>query len=306
MPSLKTFGAALLRYPLQSLLRAGIALVWTSLVLQADILPRTRLPLSPGPGPDGHGESTSDVAHLSFYPAKHPNGTAAIICPGGGYGGLVTGPEGSGIAHWLNQHGIAGIVLEYRLPHGRSRIPLSDAQQAIRTVRANAQDWGIDPHHVGIIGFSAGGHLASTAATHFDSGISTGTNAIARQSCRPDFAILIYPVISLGEKGHAGSRLNLLGSNPAPSEVRFFSSELQVTPQTPPGFLAHAIDDKVVSVENSRLYYQALIAHGVHGRLLELPSGDHGLNGYQGPMWDSWQQEALHWLATEGFLPGNP
>ncbi len=262
-----------------------------------------RLPLWPGFAPDGSGKSTNEPAFLTFYPSAKPKGAAVIICPGGGYGGLVTGPEGSGIARWLNGHGIAGIVLEYRLPHGRSKVPLLDAQQAIRVVRSKADRWHIDPHHVGIIGFSAGGHLASTAATHFDTGIKDASSeAFAGQSSRPDFAILVYPVISMGEKGHAGSRFNLLGSNPSPSELTFFSSEMQVTSNTPPTFLAHAVDDKVVSIDNSRLFYQSLLSHGVHGKFLELPSGDHGLNGYHGPMWDAWQRDSIVWLTEEGFL----
>jgi acetyl esterase/lipase len=282
-----------------------LALGWTGIPAFAEESPGERLPLWPKPAPDGLSSTTNEPAFLTVHLPAKPTGTAVVICPGGGYGGLVTGGEGTGIARWLNGHGIAGIVLEYRLPHGRSRVPLLDAQQAIRTVRFNAGRWLIDSHHVGIIGFSAGGHLASTAATHFDSGIQgADSDSIDRQSSRPDFAILVYPVISMGEKGHAGSRLNLLGPNPSPAERLFFSSEQQVTPHTPPVFLAHAVDDKVVSIDNSRLFYAALLANGVHGKLLELPSGDHGLNGYQGPMWDSWQRESIQWLTTESFLPG--
>lgn len=262
-----------------------------------------RIPLWRETAPDGSGGSTNEPAFLTVHLPANPTGAAVIICPGGGYGGLVTGPEGIKIAQWLNDYGIAGIVLEYRLPHGRSKVPLLDAQQAIRVVRFNAGRWRIATNRVGMIGFSAGGHLASTAATHFDTGKKDfDSDAIARQSCRPDFAILIYPVISMGEKGHPGSRINLLGSNPSASELEFFSTELQVTSQTPPTFLAHAVDDKVVSIDNSRLFCQSLVSHGVHGKLLELPSGDHGLNGYHGPMWDAWQQESVVWLTAEGFL----
>ena len=166
-----------------------------------------------------------------------------MICPGGGYGGLVVGPEGHGIARWLNQHGIAGIVLEYRLPKGRPFVPLLDAQRAIRTVRSNAKEWGIDPGRIGIIGFSAGGHLASTAGTHFDGGDPKAADPIDRVSCRPDFVILVYPVITMGEKTHGGSKTNLLGRDPKPELVELFSNEKQVTDKTPPMFLAHAKDD---------------------------------------------------------------
>ena len=135
---------------------------------------------------------------------------------------LVTGPEGHGIAKWLNAHGITGVVLEYRLPSGRAYVPLLDAQRAIRTVRANAKAWSIDPKRVGIIGFSAGGHLASTAATHFDAGNPKAEDPIARLSCRPDFAILVYPVVTMGSKTHGGSKANLLGRDPKPELVELF------------------------------------------------------------------------------------
>ena len=209
---------------------------------------------------------------------------------------MVTGPEGHGIARWLNQHGIVGVVLEYRLPAGRSRVPLLDAQQALRTVRHRAREWGVNPSRVGIMGFSAGGHLAATASTRFDLGKADASDPVARQSGRPDFSLLIYPVVSLGELGHAGSRDNLLGKNPSLEEVQRFSCERQVTRQTPPAFLAHAVDDRAVVIENSRMYHAALQAQGVSSKLVELPEGGHGLNGYRGASWDTWQREAIEWL----------
>jgi acetyl esterase/lipase len=231
------------------------------------------------------------------------NGAALVICPGGGYGGLVTGAEGHGIAAWLNAQGIAGIVLEYRLPKGRPFVPLLDAQRAIRTVRSHARRWAIDPNRIGIIGFSAGGHLASTAGTHFDSGDPQAADPIDRVSSRPDFVILIYPVVTMGEKTHGGSKANLLGRDPKPELVESFSNEKQVTDQTPPMFLAHARDDKVVVPDNSRMLYESLRAHQVATEYLELPSGGHGLNGYQGPMWDAWQAKSLDWLAAQKLIP---
>ena len=228
-----------------------------------------------------------------------------VICPGGGYGGLVTGPEGSGIAKWLNSHGITGIVLEYRLPNGRKFVPLLDAQRAIRLVRFHSKGWGINPHRVGIIGFSAGGHLAATAATHFDCGKPSAAkdDDVERLGCRPDFALLVYPVITMGEKTHSGSKQNLLGNSPSAESMEQFSNEKQVTRKTPPVFLTHALDDHVVTPENSRLFYEALKAHKVSARYLELPSGDHGLNGYKGPMWDAWQTGSLKWLAEMKMIP---
>ncbi len=226
-----------------------------------------------------------------------------MICPGGGYGGLVTGAEGHGIAAWLNSHSITGVVLEYRLPAGRHQVPLLDAQRAIRTVRANAKDWEIDPARIGIIGFSAGGHLASTAATHFDDGDSKATDSVDRVSCRPDFAILIYPVITMDATTHQGSRTNLLGKDPSPKLIELFSNEKQVTAKTPPTFLAHAKDDKAVVPANSQMFYDALQNHKVPSKYLELASGGHGLDGYKGPMWDAWQKQSLVWLMELKLLP---
>ncbi len=254
--------------------------------------------------PSGDGNTTEEKVNVRVFPAEKPNGAAVIICPGGGYGGLVTGGEGTGIAVWLNKHGITGIVLEYRLPgQKRSMVPLLDAQRAIRTVRARASEWKIDPKRVGVMGFSAGGHLASTAATHFDAGKPDSADAVERQGCRPDFAVLVYPVISMGEKGHAGSRQNLLGSAPSAEQIKFFSGELNVTAETCPVYVTHPVDDKTVSVENSRLFYQALQAAKVPAKLLELPSGGHGLNGYKGPMWDAWQVGSLEWLGELKIIP---
>ena len=255
-----------------------------------------KLSLWKGHAPVGEGRFQEGDAFITVHSPAKPNGTALVICPGGGYGGLVVGAEGHGIAAWLNQHGITGVVLEYRLPAGRSSVPLLDAQLAIRTVRANAAEWNLDTAHIGIIGFSAGGHLASTAGTHFDAGDSTATAAIDRASCRPDFMILVYPVITMNERTHAGSRNNLLGKDPSPELLKLYSNELQVTEQTPPTFLAHAVDDKPVPPENSRAFHEALKKHQVPAQYLELPSGGHGLNGYKGPMWDAWQEQSLAWL----------
>jgi acetyl esterase/lipase len=256
-----------------------------------------------GHSPVGDGTFQTEDAQITLYRPAHPNGACFVICPGGGYGTLVMGAEGSGIAQWLNQHGIAGVVLKYRLPHGNAMVPLLDAQRALRLTRMKAKDWGVDPKRIGIIGFSAGGHLASTADTHFDSGNPQSPDPVEKVSCRPDFAILVYPVITMGEKGHGGSRKNLLGANPTPETIEKFSNEKQVTPQTPPTFLAHAADDRTVPSENSRMFFEALQASKVPAKFLELPSGGHGLNGYKGPMWDAWQTQSLEWLAEQKFIP---
>jgi len=245
---------------------------------------------------DGKFKQEDAWIHL-HQPAK-PNGAAVIICPGGGYGGQVMGAEGHGIAQWLNGHGVTGVVLQYRLPRGRSFVPLMDAQRAIRTVRSKAEEWQLDPKKIGIIGFSAGGHLASTAATHFPkSGEPPAKNPFDRISCRPDFAILVYPVVTMGKHTHGGSKRNLLGNNPDAKMVDLFSNEKQVTKDTPPIYLAHAVNDRPVPPENSRALYAALQKNKVPSEYLELPNGGHGLNGYKGPSWDAWQKGSLEWLA---------
>lgn len=256
-----------------------------------------------GKAPAGDGTNATDDGEITLYKAASPNGAAMVICPGGGYGGLVMGAEGSGIAQWLNQHGVTGVVLKYRLPKGRAMVPLLDAQRAIRMTRLHSKEWGIDPKRVGIIGFSAGGHLASTAGTHFDAGDAKSADPVQQTSCRPDFMILVYPVISMGEIGHAGSRKNLLGSDQTPELIEKFSNEKQVTAETPPAFLAHAVDDKVVPIANSQKFADALKAKNVPVKLLELPSGGHGLNGYKGPSWDAWQTQSIEWLASLKLIP---
>ncbi|MFT7514959.1 MAG: acetyl esterase/lipase [Candidatus Omnitrophota bacterium] len=223
-------------------------------------------------------------------------GAAIVICPGGGYGGLVTGGEGHGIAKWLITEGIAGIVLEYRLPKGRAEVPLLDAQRAIRIVRSRASEWKIQPDRVGIMGFSAGGHLAASAAVLHEPGDPDAGDPIQRFSARPDFAILVYPVVSMGEIGHSGSRNNLLGENASDALVKRFSIELQTNKTSPPIYLAHAVDDTPVPIANSQKLHEALKAHQVETVCLELPSGGHGLNGYQGPMWEAWKSGSLAWL----------
>ncbi|HZK80549.1 MAG TPA: alpha/beta hydrolase [Humisphaera sp.] len=266
-----------------------------------------KIMLWPDKAPIGEGnfEPSSTAAITVHRPAvDKSNGAAVVICPGGGYGGLVTGAEGHGIAKWLVSHGVTGVVLEYRLPKGRAFVPLLDAQRAIRIVRANAKDWKLNPDRIGIAGFSAGGHLASTAGTHFDAGDPKAADAVDRTSSRPDFMILVYPVIVTGEGAHRGSVTNLLGKNPTPEMLKLFSNEQQVTDQTPPTFIASALDDSAVpSASNSGAFYAALQKHKIPSRYLELPHGGHGLNGYKGPMWDAWQTQSLEFLAAQGFIP---
>lgn len=288
---------------LRVLLACALSSLVVSFLVAAD---GERIPLWDGQAPMGDGTTEvpgADITITLHRPEK-PNGAALVICPGGGYGGRVSGGEGHGIAAWLNKHGITGVVLDYRLPKGRYALPLLDAQHAIRLTRAHAQEWGIDPHRVGIIGFSAGGHLAASATTLFDLGDADAKDPIEQQSSRPDFSILIYPVISMQDGvTHGGSRKNLLGEMPAPVLMERFSLERQVNENTPPVYLAHAVDDKVVVIENSRLFAAAMKKNNRPVTLLELANGGHGLNGYKGPSWDAWQSGSLQWLAEQGFIP---
>ena len=211
-------------------------------------------------------------------------GQAIIVCPGGGYRYVSYEKEGTDIANWLNGHGIAAIVLKYRLPDEESNIdptlsPLLDAKRAVRLTRFHAEEWKIDPAKVGVMGFSAGGHLASTIGTHFDAGQADAEDPVERLSCRPDFLVLAYPVISMREGiCHPGSRERLLGKNPSEELVTLYSNELQVTPETPPTFLVHAGDDKTVPIQNSLLFYEALAKNGVPAELHVYPYGGHGFS----------------------------
>lgn len=218
---------------------------------------------------------------LTVIPAhtKHPAKTAIVICPGGGYGGLAFDKEGIEIGEWLSQLGVSAFVLKYRHGGGPHQhpIPLTDIQRAIRIVRSRAGDDSYEADRIGVMGFSAGGHLASSVSTHFDGGNPEATEATDRQSCRPDFQILLYPVISMDASiTHAGSRQNLLGSNPADDLVRLMSNELQVADDTPPAFIVHATDDGAVPVANSLRYYRALVDHKISAELHVFAQGGHG------------------------------
>jgi acetyl esterase/lipase len=218
-----------------------------------------------------------------FLPTKKfATGQAVVICPGGGYWILAYDLEGTDIAKYLNSIGIAAIVLKYRLPtYGNviepHKVPLMDAQRAMRLVRSNASKWNIDPHKIGIMGFSAGGHLASTLGTHFDYGNPAVTDSVEKLSCRPDFMILMYPVISFTDSSvHKGSREALLGKNPDPELVKYYSNELQVKEDTPPAFIALADNDTEVPAENSILMYRALRAKRIPAELHIVTEGEHG------------------------------
>jgi acetyl esterase/lipase len=271
----------------------------------AKLTPTERIALWPGKAPIGDGMFEDSTKELEVFlpPTDKANGAAIVLCPGGGYIRHVTDREGYPIAQWLNEHGIACIILEYRLPKLRHAVPLLDANRAIRLTRANAIKWKIDPHRIGILGFSAGGHVASTATTHFDTGNVNATDPIERLSSRPDFAWFVYPVVTMGEFTHIGSQKELLGEHPHADLVRLYSNELQISAETPPVFIAHAIDDKPVPIENSRQFVAAMQKHQRPVELLELPTGGHGLNGCKGPLWEQWKAAALVWLAKQKIIP---
>jgi acetyl esterase/lipase len=248
---------------------------------------------------------------LTVYlaPKEKASGAAIVICPGGGYGGLAIDKEGHDVARWLNDRGVAGIVLKYRMPVASKEgkpLPLRDAQRAIQLVRSRAQEWGLNADRIGIMGFSAGGHLASTAGTHFDAGISDAADPVDRLSCRPDFLVLIYPVVSMDKAiTHRGSRDNLLGAKPDPSLVELYSNELQVTAQTPSAFLVHAKDDGV-KVENSIRFDEAMKKAGVPSELNLFEKGGHAYGlGVNGGEVATWPQRFEKWLERMGLLiPG--
>lgn len=258
---------------------------------------------------------TTDIVRISqvqqpsitvYLPAtKSATGQAIVICPGGGYAILAYDWEGSDVAKWLNAKGIAAIVLKYRLPNATSNIvpqlsPLLDAQRAIRMVRANAFKWNIKKEQVGIMGFSAGGHLASTAGTHFDAGNPNAPDTVDRFSSRPDFMILMYPVITMSKSYmHQGSRNNLIGAHADSVLAAYYSNELQVTKETPPTFIVHATDDTGVPVENSLYFYQALKTNKVLAEMHIYPNGGHGFGLAIGKGYlETWTDRCIDWLRS--------
>ena len=261
--------------------------------------------------PDGAPGAAGGEEHdrPSIFPyllgEKQASGCAVIVCPGGGYGGLAMSYEGHEVARWLNSLGVTAFVLRYRhAPHYRHPTPLQDVQRAVRTVRSRASEWHVDPARIGVLGFSAGGHLASTAGTHFDTGDLAADDPIDRAGCRPDFLVLVYPVISFTtEYAHAGSRKNLLGEDPAPELVESLSNEKQVTKETPPTFLFHTTDDQVVPAENSLLFYLALRRADVPAELHVYEPGRHGIGlAAEHPVLSSWPRLCHNWLITRGLL----
>jgi len=303
------------------------AIIFSSLILSRAEM-QTPVPLWPGGAPGALGTDEWDIPTVTPYlPASatlwrgEPDatnttglprqseataGAALVICPGGAYAGLAL-HEGNDYALWLNQHGVTCFVLKYRLgSHGyRHPAMLRDAARAVRWVRAHAGDFKIDPHRVGIMGSSAGGHLASTLLTHFDLGDASAADPIERQSSRPDLGILCYPVITMGEYTHRGSKENLLGKNPSSKLVKLLSNELQVKTNTPPCFLWTTYEDRTVPMENTLMFAEALRKNHVPFDLHIYQKGAHGMGLKDKPPFahpHPWAADCLFWLKQQGWV----
>ncbi len=283
-----------------------LILLAPSLCHAEPLAPLQTILLWPEGAPGAVGELPEDKPTITVYPVSRgsSNSCGVVVCPGGGYGGHAMTHEGHEIASWFNSFGVTAFVLKYRLgkryPHPA---PMHDVQRAIRYVRAHSKDYGIEENRIGVIGFSAGGHLASTAATHFDAGDPQAEDHVNQKSCKPDFAILCYPVITFTKACmHKGSRNNLLGSKPAPALVESLSNELQVTPQTSPTFLFHTLEDQAVPVMNSILFYEAMIKHGVKGELHLFQTGRHGVGLAKNiPGTSAWTGLVENWMNANGW-----
>ena len=282
------------------------AILFSSIILSRAEM-QTPLPLWPAGAPNALGTSSNDIPTLTAYlpDATNSTGAAIVICPGGGYQHLAP-HEGNDYALWLNQHGITCFVLKYRLGSNGYHHPamLNDAARAVRWVRAHATNFNVDVKRVGIMGSSAGGHLAATLLTHFDAGNTNATDAVERQSSRPDFGILCYAVISMGEFTHKGSHHNLLGTNATPELEKILSNELQVTPQTPPCFLWTTFEDKTVPLENTLLFAGALRKNHVPFDLHVYEKGAHGMGLKDKPPFAQphpWANDCVFWLKQQHF-----
>jgi acetyl esterase/lipase len=291
---------------------AGRILLGSSMMMLFGLLaplvratPETPIVLWPGGAPGALGKEPVDIPTLTPYlpPKEKVTGAAVIVCPGGGYTHLAD-HEGGPVAEWLNSIGVTAFVLKYRLgPRYHHPAPVQDAARAIRLVRSRSPEWGLDPQRIGILGFSAGGHVASTTGTHFDSGKPDAPDPIERVSSKPNLMILIYPVITMRDKTHAGSKMNLLGDNPSEELVALLSNEEQVTKDTPATFLVHTQTDTAVPVENSLMFVAALRKAGVPFEFHLYERGPHGFGlGGKDPILATWPDRCADWLRVHGFV----
>ncbi|MBV9773765.1 MAG: alpha/beta hydrolase [Gemmatimonadetes bacterium] len=270
--------------------------------------PAEILPLWPAGAPGAVGTGPEDAPSMTMYRPARPNGIAVLVFAGGGYGHIAVEKEGEPAARWLNSLGVTAFVVQYRLgPRYHHPAMLQDAQRAIRTVRANAGRWSVRPDRVGVLGFSAGGHLAATAGTHFDGGRADAADPVERVGSRPDFLMLLYPVVTMREPWtHRGSRTRLLGADPDPGLVTLLSNELQVSARTPPTFLVASSDDPAVPVQNTLLFYQALRAAGVPVEMHVYQRGGHGFGlAPDDPALSTWPRLAGIWLENSAFRSAN-
>lgn len=291
-------------------MKTVVALLWFLNTCLLAVGSDAAFPLWPDGAPGALGKEAKDIPTLTPYvPQTNRTGAAMVICPGGAYGHLAD-HEGRAYAEWLKDHGVTAFVLRYRLGSEGYRHPamLQDAARAVRTVRARASEWNVDPAKIGIMGSSAGGHLAATLLTHFDNGDTNSADVVERRSSRPDLGILCYPVISMGPLSHSGSRQNLLGPAPDPELVRELSNELHVSSATPPCFIWHTMDDTVVQVENSVMFAHALRSAGVPVELHLIEKGAHGLGlgireytPERAQQLLPWTGDCLYWLKQRGF-----
>lgn len=303
-----------MRLVLRSVVGWGVSLLFAATTARAQQTPanvpptdaRTVLRLWKGDAPGAQGTADADIPTLTLFvpdPAK-ANGAAVVVCPGGGYHGLAA-HEGKPVAEWLNTLGVTAFVLKYRLgPKYHHPVEMEDVNRAIRTVRARSAEWKLDPKRIGVLGFSAGGHLASTAVTHFDDGKPDADDPIERASSRPDFGVLIYPVITMTDPfAHHGSRTNLLGDSPSDELIELMSNEKQVTDKTPPCFLVHTATDKVVPFQNSLMFAEAMQKHRIP---VELHVFDHGAHGFglggKDPILSEWPALCAKWMQSHGWL----
>jgi acetyl esterase/lipase len=267
---------------------------------------QTPIRLWEGDAPNAIGKEAIDIPTITPYlaPKNIATGAAIIVYPGGGYVRLSDVKEGSAVAEFLNSIGVTAFVLKYRLgPKYGQPNQLLDASRAMRMVRSRAKEWGIDANRIGILGFSAGGHLASTLATHYDFGNANSTDEIEKISSRPDLQILIYPVVTMGEFTHAGSKRNLLGENPSDELVKKYSNELQITKDTPPAFIVASVEDKSVPFENSLQYVQALRKNGVPFEFHLYEKGAHGFGlAPTDPILSTWKDRLKDWLVLRDFV----
>jgi acetyl esterase/lipase len=293
------------------------------ILIAVNVTAQSIIPLYPGKVPNSiessvpESKTVSETGHVRFSKVTAPTleihlpkkskstGAAVVIVPGGAYGFVSYTNEGTDVAKAFNDIGVAAFILKYRLPSDKIMVdrtigPLQDAQQAIRVVRLAAKKWGIDTAKVGIIGFSAGGHLASTAGTHFNTAVIDNPEKV---SLRPDFMVLVYPVISFkDELTHKGSRNNLIGMTPNPKLIEHYSNEMQVTTKTPPTMLVHTGDDETVKVENSLRFYEALLKNKVSAEMHIYPKGGHGFGTKNRHTPDNWMDRVKNWLKSRSFI----